>query len=80
MSSAMKFRLNRAGVRAMLRSPEMLAVCEQYAQAVQARCGEGYEVTTHTGSSRVNASVYAKTVEARRDNLENNTIIKAVKR
>ena len=80
MSKGVNFKLNRAGVRAMLRSPQMLEVCEQCARTVQARCGDGYEVSTHTGKTRANASVYAKTIEARKDNLENNTLLKAVKR
>ncbi len=80
MSKHIDFKLNKAGVRELLRSSQMLSVCKQYAQTVQSKCGDGYEVTTHTGKNRVNASVHAGTVEARRDNLDNNTLEKAVRK
>lgn len=79
MSSKVRFKLNRAGVGQLLKSAEMMRVCEGYAQGIQGRCGEGYEVTTFTGKSRVNASVHAATIEARKENSENNTLLKAVR-
>ena len=75
--SKVKFKLNKAGVRELLRSPEVMSVVTGYASQIQSRCGAGYELTTHTGVNRVNASVHAATVEARRDNYENNTLLKA---
>ena len=75
--SKVKFELNRAGVRELLRSPEALSVCQTYAGAVRNRAGEGYEVDTYVGKNRANASVYAATYEARKDNYENNTLLKA---
>lgn len=75
--SKVKFRLDRDGVRQLMQSAEAMSVCEQYAHAIQNRCGEGYEVTTYVGKNRANASVHAATVEARRDNYENNTLLKA---
>jgi len=75
--SKVKFKLNRAGVRELMQSSEALAICEQYAHAIQSRAGEGYEVTTMVGKTRANASVHAATEEARRDNYENNTLLKA---
>ena len=75
--SKVKFELNRAGVRELLRSQEAMEVCKTYANAIQSRAGNGYEVDTYAGRNRVNASVYAATYEARRDNMENNTLLKA---
>ena len=75
--SKVKFKLNPAGVRELLKSREAMAVCRQYADAIQARAGDGYEVTEYVGKNRVNASVYAATVEARQDNYQNNTLLKA---
>ena len=75
--SKVKFELNRAGVRELLRSQEALNVCRSYASAVRSRAGEGYEVDTYVGRNRANASVYAATYEARQDNYENNTLLKA---
>lgn len=76
--SKVKFELDREGVRQLLRSEEMKNICQEYANDVQSRCGEGYEVTTFTGKNRVNASVHAATVEARRENSKNNTLLKAL--
>ena len=75
--SRVKFELNRAGVRELLRSPEAMSVCRSYADAIRNRAGEGYEVDEYTGTNRVNTSVYAATYEARKDNYENNTLLKA---
>ena len=74
--SNVKFKLNRQGVRELLRSEEMMAVCRSHADAARSRLGEGYEVTT--GKNRVNASVFAATAEARRENAAHNSILKAV--
>lgn len=73
-----KFVLNREGVRELLRSPEMMEVCKSYADRAQQSLGDGYEVTTHTGSNRVNAMISAESGQAKRENLEDNTILKAV--
>lgn len=75
--SKVRFELNKAGVRELLRSQEMMTVCKEYADRIRSRAGAGYEVSTYVGTNRVNASVYADTYEARRDNYENNTLLKA---
>lgn len=72
-----RFKLNRAGVRELMKSSEMQAELLNYANAIQARAGDGYEVDTYVGKNRANASVTAVTYEARRDNYENNTLLKA---
>lgn len=77
--SKVRFKLDRAGVGELLKSSEMMGVCEGFASDIQRRCGEGYELTTYTGRTRVNASVFAATPEARRDNAQNNTLLKARK-
>ncbi len=75
----LKVELNRAAVREqLLKSPEMQAICESHARAIVQRCGPGYEVKTKMLRERVDAIVYASTKEARKDNLANNTILKAV--
>ena len=75
--SKVNFKLNRAGVRALLRSQEAMNVVTSYAYSMKSRCGPGYEVTYMVGKSRVNASVAAMTPEARQDNYQNNTLLKA---
>ena len=78
ISGITKFTLDRAGVRRLLKSDEMLNCVKSYADDAVNSLGEGYEADTHTGKSRVNASVYAVSAAAKRDNLANNTILKAV--
>ena len=73
-----KFELNREGVRDLLRSKEMMNVCQEYANNALGKLGDGYEVTTHTGTNRVNAEVAAVTYAAKKENLSDNSIIKAV--
>ncbi|MBQ3856296.1 MAG: hypothetical protein II762_06385 [Ruminococcus sp.] len=75
--SKVDFKLNSAGVRQLLKSAEALDVVKDYAYAIRNRAGDGYEVTWMVGKTRVNASVAAMTPEARRDNYENNTLLKA---
>ena len=72
------FKLDRAGVRELLRSDEMLAAVKAEADEVVNSLGSGYEADTHKGKNRVNASVYAVTNVAKRENLSQNTILKAV--
>lgn len=74
-----KVSLNRAGVRELLQSEEMKSICMNYANNALSRLPDGYEVTVHIGTNRVNAEVKAETFAARRDNLKNNSILKAVK-
>lgn len=73
-----KFELNRSGVRELLKSKEMMDICSEYAQSALGRLGDGYEMSTHTGVNRVNAEVKAESFAAKRDNLKNNSILKAV--
>lgn len=74
-----KVKLNSAGVQELLKSPEMQSICEEHAQAIQGRCGDGYESDVYVGKTRCNAMVWAGTNQAKRDNLENNTILKAMR-
>lgn len=74
-----KIELNREGVRALLRSQEMLTICKEHADAARGRLGAGYAVTTRTGRNRVNAKIAAKTRAARRENAESNTLLKALR-
>lgn len=76
--SKVNFKLNRQGVRELLKSQEMMNVCKEYAEQVRNRAGDGYEISTYVGTNRVKASVYADTYEARKDNFDHNTLLKAL--
>lgn len=76
--SKVKIKLNRAGVRELLRSDEMKGHLTEIAEAVRDRAGDGYTVTSHTGKNRANASVFAESFEAKRDNMKNNTLLRSL--
>lgn len=41
MAKVAKIKLNRAGVRRLLKSKEMQAICTEHAEEIAARCGGG---------------------------------------
>ena len=73
-----KFKLNYRGVGRILKSPEMKQVIETYAEGMKKRAGDGYDV--RYGKSRVTAFVETGTDAAAQDNMENNTLLKAVRK
>lgn len=77
--SKFKFVLNRAGVRALMQSTEMQSILKDKANNALNSLGEGYKSDTYIGKNRANAMVYADSFQAKRDNLKNNTILKAVR-
>ena len=74
-----EIQLDSAGIRALLQSPEIQAVCVDRIRSVQAMCGDGYETDTYVGKTRVNAMLRAATPAAMADNAKNHTIEKAVR-
>lgn len=75
----MKFKLNRSGVAALMKSNQMQGVLEEKATGVGNRAGEGYKQDIYVGKTRANAMVYADTYQAKKDNMKNNTLLKAVR-
>lgn len=76
--SNFKFKLNRAGVASLMKSSEMQDVLSGHAKTIKDRVGVGYEQDIHIGKNRANAMVSATSVAAKKDNMENNTLLKAV--
>lgn len=77
--SKLTVKLNSSGVRQMLRSPEMEALLKERAQNIVSGLGEGYDSTTYSGKNRANASIRATSWAAYRNELKNNTILKALR-
>lgn len=78
MSKAM-VELISEGIVEVLKSPEILGVCEEYANKALQKLGEGYASDSYTrGKSRVNVAVRAESRKAIAENSEHNTILKAV--
>ena len=73
-----KFKLNHAGVGALLKSAEMQDVLNQYGSKVMGKLPEGYGMRAGQTSQRAKVSVYTDSIEARIDNSKNNTLLKAL--
>lgn len=77
--SEVKVVLNGNGIRELLKSEEVMDICRNHANKALGKLGDGYEVTTMTGVNRVNASICARSRKAKKENSENNTIMKALR-
>lgn len=77
MGNLQKFVLDRAGVRELMQSQEMQDVLVEFASQVAERAGDGYDV--YIGTTRANVSVMTATEEAVSDNLDYNTLEKAIR-
>lgn len=74
-----RFKLKKASVRELLKSPEIAAECAKHAEATAAAAGEGYVVEPRNYKNRSGYAVRPDTFKARRDNLNNNTLLKALR-
>jgi len=74
MADKVRIELNSAGVRELLRSDEMMAVCMEAASKIQSNYGGETELSGYVGQNRVNVSVVASFDEASEDN----SLLKAV--
>ena len=78
MAEKIRFKLNLAGLNALMKSGEMQAVLNSAAGQIAGAAGDGYEVeSAHPISFVAIASVRAETYESRKDNSSNNTLLKA---
>lgn len=73
-----KFKLDLAGLNQLMKSGEMQAVLNSAANQIAAAAGDGFEVESAHPISFVGiAAVHAETPEAKRENSEDNTLLKA---
>lgn len=73
-----KIELNSSGIRELLKSGEMSEAVSAVSSKIQVKCGSGYETDVYQTPSRVVSSVFTAEEKAVRDNLKNNTLLKAV--
>jgi hypothetical protein len=73
------FVLNRNAVAELMKSEAMQEILAKRADEIRGRAGTGYGQDTYVGKNRANAMVFADTYDAKRDNLKNNTLLKAVR-
>ena len=76
--SNFRFVLNRSGVAELLKGGAMQGILRDHASKVISKAGTGYKQDIHVGPNRANAQVTAVSFKAKRDNLKNNTLVKAV--
>jgi hypothetical protein len=76
---AVKFELNRAGVRKLLQSSGARKVCEDAAKQALQTLGDGYGSDARTGKNRVIVEVSPQTPKAHYENKRHNTVLKAVR-
>lgn len=73
-----KIQLNLDGLFELMNSPEITETLEELGNTAMSRLGEGYEISTFHGATRANVGIRAATQGTWQDQLENNTIMKAV--
>lgn len=79
MSNKVKIEILPGGARALMTSPEVIAILEGCADKALQKLPSGYEKSVYPkGRSRANVSVYAETSAAKADNARNNSLLKAV--
>lgn len=79
MAKKSKFVLNRKGVSELLKGEEMKSLLNDIGSKVKSKAGVGYEAEVVQSSDRAKTIVSAKSKKAKRDNLKNNTLLKALK-
>lgn len=77
--NATRFKLNYKGVGELLKNKDFQNAIGSFGKDIASRCGSGYKSDVYVGRYRVNSMVWASSSRARRDNIKNNTILKAVK-
>ena len=71
-------QLNSDGVRELLKSSGVQAECMRLASSMAASLGEDYEVFEKNYPERSGAILYPTTSKAYQDNLDNNSMLKAM--
>lgn len=73
-----KYKTNYAGVGRLLKSPEMRSVVDSNAAKIKKNAGDDYDVKY--ANTRAVAFVQTGNDKAVQDNLDNNTLLKAVRK
>nr|DAS75218.1 MAG TPA: type I neck protein [Caudoviricetes sp.]DAU88228.1 MAG TPA: type I neck protein [Caudoviricetes sp.] len=73
------FKLNKSGVRQLLKGEKMKKMLSEKAEEIVDRCGDGFEANPHIGRNRANILIKANSVKSYYKNLKENTILKALR-
>jgi len=77
--SKVRIELNDEGVQELLKNPAIVAECGAQATAIASACGDGYVTEPRTYRERHGYVVKPETKEAIKDNMDNNTLLKAAR-
>lgn len=72
-----EIELNDAGFIALLTGQEVRSALEKETSRIARNAGSGYASEIGRGQKRLIGKVYTATREAKEDNMENNTLLKA---
>ena len=73
-----KIEINSEGLLELFKNPGIQGACIAVANEVAETAGDGYNVSEWTGPHRAGAAVWCNSPSAIEDNLENNTLLKAL--
>lgn len=76
--SKVKVELNLKGINEVMKSPQIQAVCEQAARDVGNASGIETEIESGTINFIAYANVKPATAKARKENFDNNSLVKAI--
>ena len=76
--SKVEIELDHDGMNALLHSPEIQAELMRHGKAIQSRAGANFKAVAVNMPSRSIVRVSAANADGVRDNLNNNTLLKAV--
>lgn len=79
MRSNYKVKLNKSGVRELLKSSEAKSLCVGLAQEVQTRAGDNYVAEERNYPERTGAVVRPANADGHYDNLANNTLLRSLR-
>lgn len=78
MSVGVRVRMNRAGVRQLLRSPEVVADLERRARAIAEAAGDGHEIDSSVGRNRARVEVRTDTPAAKAREAKHRTLTASI--
>lgn len=78
MAETLKIKLNRRGVRQLLRGAEIQADLRRRAEAIARAAGDGMEVESSVGRNRAHALVRTGTFEAMRAEAKDRKLTRAI--
>lgn len=76
--SVVKIKLNRKGIRALMRGPEAVADLRRRSDNIAEAAGEGFESEAKPLRTRAHATVWAGTPEAKEAEADTRALTKAI--